>query len=172
MTTCRRAAGAAIAALALASPAAAPAQGLEEARAALLEAWEAAPLEVRRAAFVTEPATGYGLYDERPSAVFAQGDPIYIYIEPVGYGWAPAGDLNEFGLVIGLRVSTEAGAVAFEKDDFLTLSTRSTERPTEFFGNVTLNLSGFPAGAYVLDLTLSDIASDETADLSLPFEVE
>ncbi len=161
-----------IATFALAAPAAVRAQDIDAARAALLAAWEAAPLEVSKAIFVSEPAAGYGLYDERADAAFAAGDPIYIYIEPVGYGWKPAGSLNEFGLSIGLVVNAEAGTEAFRDDEFLTLSTRSTERPTEFFGNVTLNLSGFPPGSYVLELTLGDLASDETAEVSLPLEIE
>jgi hypothetical protein len=34
---------------------------------------------------VTSKPTGYGLYNERDSNVFAPGEPVFLYIEPVGF---------------------------------------------------------------------------------------
>lgn len=162
---------AAAAALALASLTPAFGQTLDEAHAAYLEAWAAAPLAARKAVFVTGPAEGYGLQEDRGSNAFTAGEPIYIYLEPVGYGWQEADGLNTFGLSVGLRILTPSEQELFAQEDFLDLTTRSAARPTEFFGNVTLNLSGLTAGEYVLELMLDDIASDETATVAMPITV-
>lgn len=152
-------------------PPAASADALEEARAAFLAAWEAAPLSVGKALLVTGPAAGYGLYEERGANAFAPDEPIHIYLEPVGYGWLPEGGQNRFGTEVGLTVRGQEGQVLFAQDGFLNLTTLSAAKPTEFFGNVTLNLTGLEPGAYVLELELGDIASDETAVASLPIEI-
>jgi hypothetical protein len=164
---------AAATALAALTPATLRADALDDARAAYLAAWDAAPLAVRKAVFVTAPAQGFGLYEERTSNVFGAGEPIHIYFEPVGFGWAEGeGGLNRFGMDIGLRILTSEEQELFNQDGFLNLTTQSAEKPTEFFGNVTLNLTGLEPGKYVLELNLDDIASDETATLSMPIEVK
>lgn len=162
---------AAAAVIALIAASSSHAQSLDEAHAAYLEAWAAAPLAARKAVFVTGPAAGYGLQEERESNAFKAGEPIYIYLEPVGYGWQAADGLNTFGLTVGLRILTTSEQELFAQEGFLDLTTKSAARPTEFFGNVTLNLSGLTAGDYVLELMLDDIASDETATVSLPITV-
>lgn len=148
------------------------AQSLDEARQAYLEAFAAAPLAVRTAVFVTGPAEGFGLQEERASNEFAPDEPIYIYIEPVGYGFREEGGVNTFGLSVGLRILTSTGQELFSQDGFLDLTARSRTTPTEFFGNVTLNLSGLTAGEYVLELLLDDVASDETASVAMPIVVK
>lgn len=163
------AAAAATLAVLLAAPLSA--DPLDDARAAYLAAWDAAPLAVRKAVFVTGPAAGYGLLEERGSNAFGIGEPIHIYLEPVGYGFAEEGGINRFGMEIGLRILSPEAQELFSQAGFLNLTTQSAERPTEFFGNVTLNLSGLGSGSYVLELVLDDIASDETATVAMPIEV-
>lgn len=145
---------------------------LEEAKAAYLEAWQAAPLTLRRAVFAESPAVGYGMYDERASNVFARGEPLLIYIQPEGYGWLEGPDGNTLGFTIDLRIGTQDGVAMLEQDDFMALETSSLEKPTDFFGNLTITLTGFPKGAFLLTLIINDIASDKTTSVELPFEVQ
>ncbi|MDH3264191.1 MAG: hypothetical protein OEM24_09355 [Paracoccaceae bacterium] len=162
---------AATAALAALLPASLLADALEDAHAAYLAAWDEAPLAVRKSVFVTGPAAGYGLQEERGSNVFGVGEPIHIYLEPVGFGWVEEGGVNRFGMEIGLRILNPEAQELFAQDRFLNLATQSAAKPTEFFGNVTLNLSGLQSGSYVLEFLLDDIASDETATVEMPIEI-
>lgn len=162
---------AAAAALAVLLAAPLRADPLEDARAAYLAVWNETPLAVRTAVFVTGPAAGYGLQEERGSNAFGIGEPIHIYLEPVGYGWEEEGGINRFGMDIGLRILTPEAQELFAQESFLNLTTQSAAMPTEFFGNVTLNLSGLTSGSYVLELVLDDIASDETSTVAMPIEV-
>lgn len=157
--------------LAALSPAVLRADALADARAAYLAAWEAAPLAVSKALFVRGPASGFGQYEDRGSNVFAPDEPIRIYLEPVGYGWLSEAGQNRFGTEIGLRILTPEGQELFAQDGFMNLATQSTEKPTEFFGNVTLTLTGLEPGSYVLQLDLGDLASDETTTTTLPLEI-
>jgi hypothetical protein len=159
------------AALALA-PCAASADALGDARDAFLAAWEAAPLTVGRAIFAREPAAAYGLVRERRSNVFAVNETMYVYVEPLGYGWKPQGPEFLFGVHIGLRILTQAGDQLFEDADFLELTARSRARPTEFYGNFSMNFAKIQPGDYVLELILRDVASDETASVQMPIVVQ
>jgi hypothetical protein len=145
---------------------------LDEARAAYFAAWSAAPLSIGRMDFVNEPASAYGMVQKRSSSIFASDEPIYIYVEPLGYGWKPDGDANAFGLDIGLRVLSSQGAELFSDEDFIKLVARSKSQPTEFYGNITLNLTGIERGAYTLEFRLRDVASDEATTATMPFKVE
>ncbi len=149
----------------------ASADPLEEARAAYIEAWQAAPMTIRNAMFVERPAVGYGMYSQRASNVFAQGEPLLIYLQPEGYGWLESADGNRFGFTVDLRIGTQDGVAMLEQDDFMALETSSLEKPTDFFGNLTITLTTFPKGAFLLTLIINDIASDKTASFELPFEV-
>lgn len=66
------------------------ADALDDAYAAYMDAWDAAPLSVRKAVFVDDAALGYGLYVERESNAFDAGEPLVVYLEPVGYGYGSA----------------------------------------------------------------------------------
>ncbi len=162
----------AVAALFLVPAVPVSADALDDAGAAYMTAWEAAPLSVRKALFVSAPADGFGVYSERADGAFAAGEPILIYVEPVGYGFTAEDGMNSFGTAIDVRILTAEDEEIFAQTDFLTIASESAEKPTEFFGNLSLEMSGLPAGAYVLELTLKDMASDETAPVTLPFEVE
>jgi hypothetical protein len=155
-----------------AMPAPALSDPLTEARAAYLAAWSTAPLSVARAVFAKAPASAYGMVEERGSNVFVSGEPIYIYFEPLGYGWKPDGGQNVFGLDVGLRVLSDTGGELFQDQDFLELAARSNSQPTEFYGNITLNLTGIQSGAYTLEFLLGDIASDETVTATMPIKVK
>lgn len=153
-------------------PAPASAGPLEDGRAAYLSLWEQSPLQISDYVFVTSPAQGFGMYETRPNNVFGASEPIYVYVRPEAYGWTDVGGIYEFGLDVGIRLSTEAGELVFEKANFLELKAASLERVTEFFGNITLTLTDFPKGKFVMELDMSDIATDKTATISMPFEVQ
>lgn len=163
---------AAVLALVSLCPAPVFADALDDARATFLAAWNQTPLVVRTSIFVTEPAPGFGIYEERPTNVFPSTGPLYIYLNTEGYGWNDAGGSYEFGLEVGIRLLTAGGDIIYEEANFLDLKIGSREMVTEMFVNITLDMTDFALGDYVIDLVLSDIASDETANVTMNFAVE
>lgn len=146
-------------------------EAVDAAEAAVFAVWDKTPLAFRTALFVTD-ATSFGIYTPRPDSVFKQGEQLLVYAEPVGYGYKDNGDgTYGFGVNIDLAVKDKAGAVVAEQADFASAILASRARNREFIVSITLDLSGAPAGDYVLEYTARDIASEETGLISLPFTI-
>lgn len=145
---------------------------LGEAKAAYDAAWDAAPLAVRRAEFVDEAAASYDNPSVRSNNVFAQGEPLRLYVEPVGYGYEEVKEGNRIGINYGLRVLTQKGVAIIDVEDFVSVEIMTQGRPKEFYNDLLINLSGLRPAEYTLELTLNDMASEERTTLSMPFSVE
>ncbi len=147
-----------------------------EAIAALDEAagtlWQAAPLTFRRALWVAGPPNGYGAYNPRETNVYAAGDQMIVYAEPVGFGWAKSGDIWQTDLRADLAIKSKDGEVLLSQPDFQKLAIASRERNREFIATITLTLTGIPAGEYVADTTFRDQVTGKTGTMSLPFVIK
>jgi hypothetical protein len=150
-------------------------QSLEEVdrrQAALIEAWQKTPLTIRRALFLKGEPRGFGLYDEHPTNEFKKGEKIIAYAEPVGYGWKETGNgLFELGFVVDFLIKAKDGEILAGKENFMRIATESHTRNLEFMVVLTLNMSSAPAGDYVVEYKLHDIASDKTASFEMPFKI-
>jgi hypothetical protein len=145
---------------------------IEKRDAAVVEAWQTAPLTVRHAVFVSEHPTGFGIYKERASNIFKPGEKLAVYAEPVGYGWKRLGDgLFEFGFVVDFLVKSADGEILAGKQDFARLVQRSHVRNREFMLTLDLDLTGATPGNYVVQYALHDIASDKSTSFDLPFKI-
>ncbi|MHB1103949.1 MAG: hypothetical protein ACYC0C_14485 [Devosia sp.] len=146
-------------------------EAIDAADAAVFAAWEQTPLSFRNTQFVTE-ATTFGIYTPKADSTFKQGESLLVYAEPVGYGFKDNGDgTYAFGVNIDLSVKDASGAVVAEQANFAEAILASRARNREFIVSITLELSGAPAGDYVLEYTAHDIASDESGVISLPFTI-
>lgn len=137
----------------------------------VVSAWEKAPLGVRRAIFVDEKPKLFGAYTERASNVFRRGEPLLTYAEPVGYSWTPGPDGFRFGVTLDFLVKSRDGKVLGGQEKFLTFSQVSRAKVRELMLNVDLNLSGAPAGDYVIQYTLHDVGNGRTATIEQPFRI-
>jgi len=145
---------------------------LERREAAVVEAWNAAPLTLRNAVFVTEHPQGFGQYTERSNNVFAKDEKLVVYAEPVGYGWKDIGKGQyEFGLMVDFLIKSPDGKVLTGQENFANLDMKSHARNREFMVVLTLSVEGAPPGDYVLEYKLHDIASEKTASVDLPFKI-
>jgi hypothetical protein len=140
--------------------------------AAMVEAWAAAPLSVRHAAFVSGSPDGFGQYVERPNNVFKPGEKLIAYAEPAAYGWKDAGNGQyEFGFAVDFVLKSPSGDILAGKQDFAKLVEKSHARNREFMVVLTLNVTGAPPGDYVLQYTLRDVAGPKTVSFDLPFKI-
>ena len=160
-------------ALALATPATAQVSAeYQAAEDALVAAWQSMPLAVRNASFVTEPASGYGLYTRRDNAVFAQGEPIIVYAEPVGYAWHESPDgTYTFGFNVDFLLKDTDGKIVGGQENFQQLELNSRVRNREFMLALTLTVDGAPPGRYIIEYRVRDVASEKAATISLPFHI-
>jgi hypothetical protein len=132
--------------------------------------WDASPLQMRLATFVTSVA-GFGDYQPVAKASFRAGDTLKIYLEPVGYGFAEEGDSFRATLAADLEVKTPGGLIFGQATDFARLSWASKEKLRQVHATIASPLPALKPGDYVLSLTLRDLNSPKTATVDLPFEV-
>jgi hypothetical protein len=145
---------------------------IDKREAAVLEAWNATPLTVRRAIFVDGHPEGFGQYVERANNVFRAGEKLVTYAEPVGYGWKDiGGGLYQFGFKVDFLVKTANGKVIGGQEDFADIALKSHARNREFDVLLNLNLSDIEPGDYVIEYKLRDIASSKIVSISQPFKI-
>ncbi|MEX0853337.1 MAG: hypothetical protein WD036_08670 [Bauldia sp.] len=141
---------------------------LDEAVTAL---WDRAPLSFRRGLWVAEPPNGFGVYNPREDSIFAAGDKMIVYAEPVGFGWAKSGDIWHADLIVDLVVKSTGGEVLLGREAFQELEIGSRVKNREFFTTITYTLPGIPAGGYVVETTLRDAVTGKSGTLALPFTI-
>ena len=133
--------------------------------------WEKAPLTFRRSVWVTERATGFGLFNARDNAVFSSGQPMLVYAEPIGFGWRKDGDAYRTDMVADIVFRSADGKELFRKDEFLTMQLAGRYRNREFFTNMNYTLTGVPAGEYRVETIFRDRTSGKTGSFTLPLTI-
>lgn len=128
------------------------------ARDLLGAAWDATQgLAFGETLLISEPASGYGIFNPRADDKYKIGEPVLIYAEPVGFGYGSPGDgLFAIGFFVDLKVLNEAGEVLGDLANVTELNLTSRYPNREFQANLTYNLDGITAGRYLLQTTLRD----------------
>jgi len=148
-------------------------EAIESLRQALRLAHDQSPLAFRKAVFVSEAPSGFGIYKERASSLFTPGEPLIAYVEPIGVGWAKqdSGDFHSL-LTVDFDIRNPAGDILAGKKDFGRFEFVSREENTEIMTHLTLNLTGAPPGKYVLGVVYHDTTTGKSANADLPFEIK
>ena len=68
-----------------------PLESVAALRRAIAYVWDRMPLTIKEAALISAKADQYGQFAPRPDNVYQSGEPVLIYVEPVGYAFAPEG---------------------------------------------------------------------------------
>ena len=128
---------------------------------------------VRRSILTTEKASSFGSYRARETNVFAPGEPVVIYLEPVGYSWTPNPDgTYGIGIVADYELVRRSGEILGGQKGVLEQSFTSRSRVREFFVTFTGTFTGLPAGAYTLIFTLHDKGRDQRARVEQPIVIK
>ncbi|RLE00812.1 MAG: hypothetical protein DRI99_02220 [Candidatus Aminicenantes bacterium] len=147
-------------------------QALASLRAALRHFWEVTPFSLTQVKFVNSDNNSYGIYEPRDNQAFKDGEVIYLYLEPIGFGVEkkPNGKF-EFGFQADFSVETEEGKVLGGQKKFATLSFSSWNYNTEIALTFTYTFSGLEKGRYKLATTVRDQVSGEDAVCEKWFEI-
>ena len=130
------------------------------------------PFSIGKAVFVSTPPEGYGMFTARPEASFKTGEALISYVEPVGLTWRADKDgALESHFTVDLELLDPKGTVLAEQKAFGSFDFKGPVRNQEIFAKLTLNLSGPPAGDYVLRYRFRDAASGAVALSEQPFKI-
>ena len=149
-----------------------PVAAYEALDAAVDKLWQRMPFMLRKAVFVVGEPEGYGVYNPRENARFKPGEPIFVYLEFAGFGHKPLSGAYEIFITGDAAITDASGKkILARMPKFLKSRMVSRRKNREYFGHLTVELSGAPAGRYQLLLMLKDNVSGKETSVSLPFEI-
>ena len=147
-------------------------EAINAARAATAEALSNAPLGFRRILFVSEVPEGFAAYKPRADNIFSADEPLIVYTEPIGVTWTKDGDELATNLVVDFEIRLPDGKVIAGQRGFGEFALAAREPPLDFMTHIKLDVTGAPAGAYILGLTMHDNNSGKSTTTDLPFEIK
>ena len=125
-----------------------------------------------RALLVAENATGYGVYNPRPTNVFKKGAAILIYCEPFGFDYGTPGQgLWSVNLFVDLQVLDASGNQLANAPDATEYNMTSRHLNREVQANITYTLDGIQPGRYTLVTTLRDKNSQKSGSFQTAIEI-
>ena len=150
---------------------------IEAAKELYLSVWNQTEFNTTFSTFV-EPfsAAGYGVYEER-SDVFAPGETIVLYVEPVGFaheqviGEEGGSNNNSTLYLMNMTADYEiaaANGTELQLIEDVQVGSITSHRPnTEMFLTLTLapEVQPFPVGNYVITYSVTDEVSGESFEL-------
>ena len=131
-----------------------------------------APLGFRRILFVSAVPDGFAAYKPRDNTSFKQGEPLIIYTEPIGVAWKQNGEEFSSKLTVDFEMRTPDGKVLAGQKGFGEFALDAREPPLDYMSHIKLDVSGAPAGSYILGLTIHDANSGKSSSKDLPFEIK
>src|SRR5829696_2972487 len=148
---------------------------IEDARKLYLSVWNQTEFDATFSTFV-EPfsAAGYGVYEER-SNVFAPGETIVLYVEPVGFAHRQiideeGGNNNTLYFMnmtadyeIAAANGTELQLIEDVQAGSITSHRPNTEMPLTL--TITPEVQPLPIGAYIITYSVTDEVSGESFEL-------
>jgi len=148
-------------------------EAVGELEEALMVVKSKADLEFVNVTFTDEEAWGFGMYNPREDAIFAQGETFLMYGEARNYTIKEIKkDLYEIYLKEDMYILDKNNNVLFEQEDFLDYHITSHSKNFDLFINNTLTqTSPFPVGNYKFLLVLKDVFSEKTTEVTIDFTV-
>src|SRR5258708_39666761 len=122
-----------------------------------------APLTLKQFNMTKEPAKYFGGYETRSDATFSSGEKMYFSVEPKNlvYKRGPKG-VYEPAFEVDLEVKGATGE-PMKKPKFAEFRLPTRSRVQDFYLNLTLSLTGAPAGKYTVRFTVRDLNSKKSA---------
>lgn len=154
-----------------ADPKATPSSPYTSALAAFDAAWDANGLAFTAATFAETAGAAYGQYTPRADTEFRAGDVLFIYAEPVGYGFREAEGLYAYELTASYKLLNLTGQVLTQQDGFAVFAGKGRSRQRELAASLSFQFSGLREGTYQLETRFSDEVNGKTATFTLPFTI-
>lgn len=126
--------------------------------------WEKTPLLLRNVRFIRGEDNSFGIYDPKGGNSFRPGEPLYLYLEPIGYAFKknPEG-YHEFGFKADFTLEDDRGNSLGGQSDFANLDFDSWNYNTEIALTFTYTFTGLEKGKYKVITTVNDKYSKNSA---------
>lgn len=131
--------------------------------------WNQTGLGLALATLTKEEAQGFGMFNSRPDNVFKSGDPVLVYLEPVGYQvTSPQEGVYKFHVGLDVVLLSPQGDILWGKENILEKQVTSRRFNREFYLTASLNFSGIKPGDYMVKFVLHDRQNAARSEVKLP----
>ena len=111
---------------------------------------------IRNFVIVDGEPTGFGRFQRRQDVSFRPGDRVYVYGEPVGFGWSARGSGHHFQVLAEIEIRDRNGRVVWTAPNKVNLENSAARQTNEFYFHVFLELPRLDTGAYVVHYKFDD----------------
>jgi hypothetical protein len=142
-------------------------------RQAISDFSESLPFSLGKAVFVKSDPAGYAMYEPKEEPVFKPGESLISYVEPVGLSWkqSPVQGKIETHFTVDFDILNPAGDVLAGQKSFGDFTFTGFFRNQEIYSTLTIDVSGAPAGDYILRFHFNDVNSGKTTSIDQPFKI-
>ena len=102
---------------------------------------------------------------------YRTGEPVYLYLAPIGYTISESGEEFAFSLTADFTLVGGDGQILGGQRDFGRWEMRGRRPVTEFMMFFTFDFEGLPAGSYTIETLIRDSLSNRTLALSTPITI-
>ena len=146
---------------------------LAEAENTVVDIWKRLPFSTRNVMFVAKGASAYGGYEKRATSVFAPGEKLLTYVEPIGYKWEEnSPGTFRFGVTSDFEILTTDGKVLGGQRAFQNVEITTHYRNRELFLSLSISLDGIKPGNYVLAYDIHDKFGTGASRTEQPFTIK
>jgi hypothetical protein len=141
-------------------------------RSAIENFWGITPLLLQNERFVKSDGNTFGIFEPKDTDEYAAGEPMYLYLEPVGFGVKKSAEGKyEFGFNVDFSLESEKGEILGGQKGFANMPFSSWNFNTEIALTFTYTFSGLEKGRYKIITTVRDAVSDKSATCEKWFSV-
>jgi hypothetical protein len=134
--------------------------------------WENTPLLLRNARFVKGDDNSYGIFEPKDGDIFAAGEPVYLYLEPIGYAFKKKTEgYYAFGFKADFTLEDDKGNELGGQKGFADLNFNSWNHNTEVSVTFTYTFTGFDEGKYKVITYVMDAYSGKSATVEKWFNI-
>jgi hypothetical protein len=148
-----------------------PVAAVEALREAMLAVWSAAPFGLTQVLATTESANGFRAYTPREPGPYTPGEPLHLYIEPIGLTYVFEDGAYDMGMKADFLLMDTKGTVLGGQRDFADVPFRVHAPSTDVFLTISLGTQGLPPDDYILQVTVRDALGDGAETAEFPFTV-
>jgi hypothetical protein len=151
-----------------------PAATLGALRRAVAAAWRKLPFTAIEVHLVAAPPTGFGEYIPRVDNVYRPGEPLILYLEPVGYTvrYDPEQQVYRYSLAADFNLVDAWGRVVSGRRNFGRFQGQSRHFPDRLPLTFTYSLAGLPPGEYRVETVLRDLLGHKSHTVVTPILIE
>jgi hypothetical protein len=146
-------------------------QALKDATAA---AWRGLPFTALNVHLTAAAPAGYGRYVKRVDNIYRPGEPLIIYMEPVGFKVLrfKEREVYRYKLNADFNLVDAWGRVVGGRRSFGQFGEETHQFPDRFPLTFTISLAGLPPGDYKVETILRDMIAKKSYTVTTPIKIE